>query len=50
MDGCADSCRHDVPSCRQNRVTVAPGYARFMDIKYYLTVSGWRPARTSEGG
>jgi hypothetical protein len=49
MGGCAGSCRHDVPSCRQNRGAAAPGRAPFMPIKYGLTVSGSRPARSSEG-
>src|SRR5580704_5946907 len=26
------SCRHDVPSCRQNRGAAAPGHAPFMAI------------------
>jgi len=49
MDGCAGYCRHDVPSCRQNRGASAPRLALFMDIRHDLTVSGSCPARTGEG-
>jgi hypothetical protein len=50
MDGYAGYCRHDVPSCRQNRVASAPRRALFMDIRYGLTVSGSCPARTGRAG
>ena len=47
MAGCAGSCRHDVPSCRQDPAAAAPGRARFMDIKCDSTVSDQvRPGRT----
>jgi hypothetical protein len=47
MGGCAGSCRHDVPSCRQDPAAAAPGRARFMDIKCDSTVSDQvRPGRT----
>jgi hypothetical protein len=49
MDGCAGYCRHDVPSCRQNRGASAPRLALFMDIRHDLTVSRSCPARTGEG-
>jgi hypothetical protein len=32
MDVCAGYCRHDVPSCRQNRVAAILRLALFMDI------------------
>ena len=50
MDGCVGSCRHDVPSWRQNRGATAPGPALFVDIRYCLTASGTCPAQTGEGG
>jgi hypothetical protein len=49
MDGYAGSCRHDVPSCRQNRGAAARGPALFADIRNGLTVSGSCPGRTGEG-
>ena len=45
MDVCAGYCRHDVPSCRQNRVAAILRLALFMDIWSDLTVSGWPDQR-----
>ena len=50
MDGCAGSCRHNVPSCRQNRAAATPAPALFVDIGYGLTVSGSCPARPAGAG